>query len=112
MAAYNSTVKASRKRAEDRLDLTVILGLHVSGLIQNSKASVAFATQRQAERLATMRRTLESQLKRLLNSSKSVLGYFTHLVAVRKLKANLSELNQKILDWMCVTANHYLVAVR
>ena len=112
MANYDNTLINSKKRAEDRLDLTVILGLHVSGLTKNSKASVAFATKRQAERLAATRRSLENQLKNLLRKSKGVIGYFSNMVAVRKLKASLLELNQKILDWMSATANHYLVAIR
>lgn len=107
MAAHNFTSKSSQNRAEDRLDLTVLLGIHVSSLALNNKASVVYATQREAARLAKSRLELEKRLVALISASKSVIGFFKHAIAVRKLKAKLAELNQKILDWMSATAKFY-----
>lgn len=107
MAAHNTTSNSSQNRAEDRLDLTVLLGIHVTSLARNNKASVVYATQREAARLAKSRLELESRLIALINISKSVIGFFTHAIAIRKLKTKLAELNQKILDWMSATAKFY-----
>jgi hypothetical protein len=86
MAANNATSKLSRNRAEDRLDLTVLLGLHVSSLARNNKASVAYATQREAARLASARHALEQQLMALLNTHKGILGFLAHALSIRTVK--------------------------
>ena len=107
MATHNTTSKSSQNRAEDRLDLTVLLGIHVSSLALHNKASVIYATQREAARLAKSRLELERRLITLINARKSIVGFFTHAITVRKLKTKLAELNQKILDWMSATAKFY-----
>jgi len=107
MATYNTTSKLSQNRAEDRLDLTVLLGIHVSSLALNNKASVVYATQREAARLTKSRLELEKKLVALINRSKSLIGFFMHAITIRKLKTKLVELNQKILEWMSATAKFY-----
>lgn len=107
MATHNTTSKSSQNRAEDRLDLTVLLGIHVSSLALHNKASVVYAAQREAARLTKSRLELEKRLVALISASKSLVGFFTHAIAIRKLKTKLTELNQKILDWMSATAKFY-----
>ena len=95
------------QRAQDSLDLLLIADTHLANIKRACKAAVAYSFAQRMERFKQAKITLENELKRL--SANVVGGLFAKLKKcslISKLKAQISDVNRQIVEWINITYRH------
>lgn len=87
------------KRAQDKLDLFVVIDFYLYKIKNSCKGSIAHAVSTRVERLRDKKKILENMLD-CLNCKCGFIKRFIQLREIRKIKQQLSDINNSIVDWI------------
>jgi hypothetical protein len=103
-------VKHYTKRAQDALDLVVVVDVYLSRIKTACKGAVAHSAQRQVERLKASKLRLERELVELQAKAVGLFSWFKVQGQVRELKRKLAEINGQIVNWINSVYRYFVVA--
>lgn len=97
------------KRAEDALDLIVVIDFYMSRITKMCKGAVAFSAHQQVARLQELKFRLETELVQCEGKIKGVFSWLEFRKTAAKLKADLAEINKKIVHWVNSVYRYFAV---
>lgn len=99
------------KRAEDALDLIVVIDFYMNRITKMCKGAVAFSAHQQVARLKELKVRLESELVQCERKINGILSWLKFRKTIVKLKAELAELNKKIVHWVNSFYRYFAVSL-
>jgi hypothetical protein len=102
-------MKQYTKRAQDALDLGVVVDVYLSRIKLVCKEAVAHAARLQVERMKTTKLNVEQELAAI---QMQVVGLFSWLKVqsrVRELKRKLADINSQIVKWINSFYRYFVV---
>ncbi len=97
-----------KQRAQDRLDISLVVEYYLSKITSACKGAVAHAVSEKIDRLVVAKKHLETKLAVLSSSTK---GFFKRLKAAseaRKIKREIASINNKMVEWLNVVYSYFL----
>lgn len=102
-------MKYYTKRAQDALDLAVVVDVYLSRIKTACKGAVAHTAKRQVERLKTSMQRLERELVALQAQAVGLFSWFKVQGQVRELKRKLAEISGQIVNWINSVYRYFVV---
>lgn len=102
-------MKHYTKRAQDALDLAVVVDVYLSRIKVTCKAAVAHSAQRKVERMKASKQRLERALAAFQAQAVGLFSWLKVQGQVRELKRKLAEINGQIVNWINSVYRYFVV---
>lgn len=96
------------KRAQDRLDISLVVEYYLSKITSACKGAVAHAVSEKIDRLVMAKKSLEAKLVVLSHETKGFFKRFKAISEARKIKREIATLNDKMVEWLNVVYSYFL----
>ena len=96
------------KRAQDSLDIQVVIDVFVQKVSTRCKAAVACGVANKVNALKEAKRALEAKLGRLLDhKAGGLISVIKNALKANKIKAELQDINKQIVEWINGVYRYY-----
>lgn len=96
------------KRAQDRLDLSLIVEFYLSKITSACKGAVAHAVSGKIGRLITAKSELEMTLETLADKARSFLGKLRTRGEIKRIKREIVAINSRMVEWLNMVYTYFL----
>lgn len=93
-------MKHYTKRAQDKLDLMIVVDTCLARIKSACKGAVAHAAKAKVDRLIAARAEMERALKAAQGRVTGVISWLLTTKQVSSLKKQLAAINHQIVDWL------------
>lgn len=103
MTTFNYT-----KRAQDRLEISLVVEYYLSKITSSCKGAVAHAVSEKVDRMVVAKKKLEAKLEVLSQGTKGLFKRLKAISEVRRIKREIAALNNKMVEWLNVVYSYFL----
>jgi len=100
------------KRAQDSLDLNVVVDVCLSRVKTACKSAVAHTAALQMNRLKDSKLSLERELETVQVLATGLLGWIKHQARLREIKNKLLDINAHIVTWINSVYRYFDLSVQ
>lgn len=97
-----------KQRAQDRLDISLVVEYYLSKITSACKGAVAHAVSEKIDRLVMAKKSLETKLAVLSQETKGIFKRFKAISEARRIKREIATINHKMVEWLNVVYSYFL----